>query len=208
MIGRLAGTLIERDGMEVIVDCGGVGYEVTCSAYTLASLPAVGERVVLRVFTQATENKVALFGFGDAGERTLFDLLITVKNVGPSSAMAILSGGHSPSGIADLIARGDLAGLTRIKGVGKKTAEMLIVELREKCEHLGLALTAGGAMRAVYAPAAIKPQRHPLAQEVADALGNLGWRPVEVDKAVAELQISEHSRLEELLKQALRGMSR
>lgn len=208
MIGRLAGTLIERDGMEVIVDCGGVGYEVTCSAYTLASLPAVGERVVLRVFTQATENKVALFGFGDAGERTLFDLLITVKNVGPSSAMAILSGGHSPSGIADLIARGDLAGLTRIKGVGKKTAEMLIVELREKCEQLGLALTAGGAMRMVVSPAVVRPQRHPLLQEVADALGNLGWRPVEVDKAVAELQLTEGARLEELLKQALRSMSR
>ncbi|MBK9071611.1 MAG: Holliday junction branch migration protein RuvA [Myxococcales bacterium] len=208
MIGRLAGTLIERDGMEVIVDCGGVGYEVTCSAYTLASLPAVGERVVLRVFTQATENKVALFGFGDAGERTLFDLLITVKNVGPSSAMAILSGGHSPSGIADLIARGDLAGLTRIKGVGKKTAEMLIVELREKCEQLGLALTAGGAMRMVVSPAVVRPHRHPLLQEVADALGNLGWRPVEVDKAVAELQVGESSRLEELLKQALRSMSR
>ena len=208
MIGRLAGTLIERDGMEVIVDCGGVGYEVMCSAYTLASLPPVGERVVLRVFTQATENKVALFGFGDAGERTLFDLLITVKNVGPSSAMAILSGGHSPSGIADLIARGDLAGLTRIKGVGKKTAEMLIVELREKCEQLGLALTAGGAMRMVVSPAVVRPQRHPLLQEVADALGNLGWRPVEVDKAVAELQLSEGVRLEELLKQALRSMSR
>jgi len=208
MIGRLAGTLIERDGMDVIVDCGGVGYEVTCSAYTLAALPALGERVVLRVFTQATENKVALFGFGDAGERTLFDLLITVKNVGPSSAMAILSGGHSPSGIADLIARGDLAGLTRIKGVGKKTAEMLIVELREKCEQLGLALAAGGGLRTVIAPAVVRPKRHPLLQEVADALGNLGWRPIEVDKAVAELQISESSRLEELLKQALRGMSR
>lgn len=211
MIGRLSGTLVERDGMHVIVDCGGVGYEVTCSAYTLASLPALGERVVLRVFTQATENKVALFGFFDPGERALFDLLITVKNVGPSSAMAILSGGHSPSGIAELIARGDVTGLTRIKGVGKKTAEMLVVELRDKCEQLGLALGAsGGTLRVVAAVtvASARPVRHPLLQEVADALGGLGWRPIEVDKAVAELTVSEGARLEDLLKQALRGMAR
>ena len=130
MIARLEGVLIERTPPRVIVDCGGIGYDVVCSGYTMAGLPADGERVTLRVFTHAQENKVSLFGFIDAQERALFDLLITVKNVGPSTAIAILSG-STPRDIAALIAREDVAGLTRIKGVGKKTAELLCVELHE-----------------------------------------------------------------------------
>src|SRR4029077_11606336 len=97
------------DPPRVVVDCGGVGYEVTCSGYTLAQLPPDGERVMLRIFTHAPENKIALFGFADAQERALFDLLITVKNVGPSTAIAIL-GGATPRDIAGLIAREDVAG--------------------------------------------------------------------------------------------------
>ena len=82
-----------RPADSVIVDCNGVGYEVTCSAYTLGGLPADGERVTLRVYTHTTRDaEVALFGFGDLQERALFDLLITVKNVGPSTAIAILCG--------------------------------------------------------------------------------------------------------------------
>ena len=142
MIARLEGTL-HREGDRVIVDCGGVGYEVLCSAYTIAALPAHGERVVLRVFTQMRETAIALFGFADVHERDLFDLLITVKNVGPSTAIAILSGA-GPRDIAALIAREDVVGLTRIKGIGKKTAELLVVELREKCELLVLSWNAGG----------------------------------------------------------------
>lgn len=88
MIARLAGTLVDRDGTDIIIDCGGVGYEVSCSAYTLVALPALGERVTLRIFTQAQENKISLYGFIDAAEHKLFDYLITVKNVGPSTASA------------------------------------------------------------------------------------------------------------------------
>ena len=94
MIARLEGVLIERMPPHVTIDCGGVGYDVVCSGYTLASLPADGERVTLRVFTHATENKIALFGFIDSHERALFDLLITVKNVGPTTAIAILTGSN------------------------------------------------------------------------------------------------------------------
>ena len=209
MIARLEGTLI-RDGEHVVVDCNGVGYEVSVSAYTLAALPAHGERVTLRVYTQLRENALALFGFIDAHERDLFDLLITVKNVGPSTAIAILSGA-SPRDIAALIAREDVPGLTKVKGIGKKTAEMLVVELREKCELLAMTWNANG-MRPIAAPAGTvrtaKVGRHPLLAEVMSALVAMGWRPIEAEACVAELSVDEGSTIESLLRHALRSMPR
>ena len=217
MIARLEGVLVDHDHgrapAHVVVDCGGVGYDVACSAHTLGRLPPVGERVVLRVFTHAQDNKIALFGFADATERQLFDLLITVKNVGPSTAIAIL-GAASPRELAELIARDDVAGLTRIKGVGKKTAELLVVELRDKCEQLLLGWTADGALRpaAMTPPIRLKvaPHRHPLLDEVAGALVAMGWRPNEADAAVAELAVDAAAPppIEGLLRQALRSMPR
>jgi Holliday junction DNA helicase RuvA len=205
VIARLDGVLADRDGTHVVIDCNGVGYDVTCSGYTLAALPAGGERVVLRIYTHAQENRIALYGFIDAAERGLFDLLITVKNVGPSTAIAILSGA-SPRDIAELIAREDIVGLTRIKGVGKKTAEMLVVELREKCEMMLLTWSADGAPRAALAKPKPASRRHPMLDEVASALVGMGWRPNEADAAVAELAINEQASIEALLRQALRSM--
>ncbi len=210
MIARLEGTLV-RDGDQVIVDCNGVGYEVTCSQYTLGSLPQPGERVVLRVFTQVRETEIALFGFIDPQERGLFDLLITVKNVGPSTAITMLSG-STPRDIAALIAREDVAGLTRIKGIGKKTAELLVVELREKCELLVLSWTADGGIRNVAGSAggvrSSKPARHPMLGEVMSALVGMGWRPIEAEAAVGELAVDDGASIETLLRQALRSMPR
>jgi Holliday junction DNA helicase RuvA len=208
MIGRLHGTLIDRAGTRVIVDCAGVGYEVTCSGHTLAALPPAGEVVTLLIHTAVRETEIALYGFGTAQERALFDLLITVKNVGPSSAVGILSGGHDPRGIAELIAREDSSGLTRLKGVGKKTAELLVVELRDKCEMLLLTWTASGEVRPVARATGAARGRHPMLDEVAGALVGMGWRPVEADQAVAELVVAEGSTLEALLRQALRSMPR
>lgn len=210
MIGRLRGTLVGRDGTHVIVDCGGVGYEVICSGYTLGALPALDEDVTLRVFTHAQENKIALYGFFTAAERQLFDLLITVKNVGPSTAIGILSGGADPRGIAELIAREDTAGLTRIKGVGKKTAELLVVELREKCEMLLLSWSASGEPRVVAMPAASRrlPVRHPMLDEVLAALVGMGWKPVQAEAAITDLAVGPGITLETLLRQALRAMPR
>lgn len=213
MIARLEGTLV-RDGDHVIVDCSGVGYEVTVSAYTLAALPADGERVTLRVYTQLRETALALFGFVDAHERDLFDLLITVKNVGPSTAIAMLSGA-GPRDIAALIAREDVAGLTKVKGIGKKTAELLVVELRERCELLVLSWNASGT-RPIASPAgAVRAAKglarlpgHPLLAEVMSALVSMGWRPAEAEGAVAELVVEDGTSIETLLRQALRSMPR
>ena len=214
MIARLEGTLVREDE-RVVVDCGGVGYEVTCSAYTLAALPQSGERVALRVFTQVRETEIALFGFIDHEERALFDRLITVKNVGPSTAITILSGSN-PRDIAALIAREDVAGLTRIKGIGKKTAELLVVELHEKCELLLLSWNADGGVRSVAMPAGAvraKPvtarqHRHPLLGEVMSALVSMGWRPAEAEQAISDLAVGDDASIETLLRQALRSMPR
>lgn len=210
MIARLDGTLIERLPPHVVVDCHGVGYDVICSSYTLAGLPADGERVTLRVFTHATENRLALFGFIDVQERALFDLLITVKNVGPSTAIAILSG-SSPREISTLIAAEDVPGLTRIKGVGKKTAELLAVELHEKCAEALLAWDASDGLRPGAMPAGsirVKPRRAPLVDEVASALVAMGWKPAEADAAVVDLPLTPEATLEQLLRYALRSMPR
>ena len=174
-------------------------------------MPAGGERVALRVFTQVRETEIALFGFLEQQERALFDLLITVKNVGPSTAIAILSGA-GPRDIAGLIAREDVAGLTRIKGIGKKTAELLVVELRDKTEQLLMSWSAAGELRPVAmgagAPRVAKSNRHPMLDEVMSALVGMGWRPVEAEACVGELTIEPESTLETLLRSALRSMPR
>ncbi len=214
MIGRLRGTLAEQGGDHVIVDCGGVGYEAMISAHTLASLPATGAEVTLRIYTHAQENKIALFGFGSAEEQALFNLLISVSSVGPASAMGILSGGRDPNQIAQLLANADTKALTAIKGVGKKTAERLCVELRERCELL----VAGWGARGGAAPAessaaparAAIPQagRPPVANEVGAALVQMGWKASEVEAALADLEIDEGATLEGLLRKALQSMPR
>jgi Holliday junction DNA helicase RuvA len=217
VIARLEGVLVERVPPHVVVDCGGVGYDVVCSQYTLTSLPADGERVTLRVFTHAQENKIALYGFAGIQERQVFDLLITVKNVGPSTAIAILSGA-SPRDLADAIAREDVTALTRIKGVGKKTAELLVVELHEKCELLTTTWTADGAVRQVASPtpAAVRPIArpggNPMLDDVTLALVGMGWRTHEVERAVADLPAELVAKpdvtIDALVRQALRSMPR
>lgn len=212
MIARLRGTLIEKSSDGIVLDCGGVGYDVGISAMTFAALPAEGAEVALRVFTHAQENRIALYGFATAEERQLFDLLITVKNVGPATAVAILSGSSSPQVLARLIAAGDLAGLVRIKGVGKKTADLMIVELKEKTEWLLATWGAGGAEVAPSSmpsrTAATRAPRAPILDDVASALVNLGWRPAEVEKVVVRLDSASGATIESLLREALRSMPR
>jgi len=216
VIARLTGVIVDREANGVVIDVNGVGYDVTCSQFTLAALPPDGERVSLHIYTQASENKLGLIGFSDRAERTLFDLLITVKNVGPSTAVAILSA-SSPREIATLIAREDVPGLVRIKGVGKKTAELLVVELHEKCELLVLSWNADGSLRPVAATsgsAQLKPAkralRHPTIESLVAALVTMGWRPAEAETAIAEIppEQLESATLEVLIRQALRSMPR
>jgi holliday junction DNA helicase RuvA len=131
MIHRLRGQLVEKDMDGVVIDVGGVGYRASTSATTLRALPSVGEECVLHTRMVVREDAMLLFGFADRGERAAFDSLTTVSKVGPKLALAILSR-MEPQEVAEAVGRGDVLKLASVPGLGKKTAERLVLELRGK----------------------------------------------------------------------------
>ena len=131
MIARINGTLIQKTPASLIVETMGVGYEVFVPLTTFYELPEVGQNVVLQIYTQVREDAITLFGFFSQKEKDIFQLLITVNGIGPKLAMNILSG-TDPQELIRSIARGDLNRLVRIPGVGKKMAERIIFDLRDK----------------------------------------------------------------------------
>lgn len=144
MISHLRGILLEKHPNQVVVDVQGVGYEVTIPVSAFSSLPGAGEPVQLHVHTHVREDTLALFGFLSAGDRALFEKLIAVSGIGPKLAITALSGLTA----ADLVAAirsGSVEQLVRIPGVGKKTAERMVLELRDKLDLLGLAAPADAA---------------------------------------------------------------
>jgi Holliday junction DNA helicase RuvA len=196
VIARLRGRLRDRTAEEIVVDVGGVGYQVFVSAQTLAALPGEGVEIELLIVTHLREDALQLFGFADAAERTLFQLLQSVSGIGPRLALNILSG--MPTGeLREAIRRRDLVRLTRIGGVGRKTAERLSVELADKLPALPQEPPArhDGAMRAV-------------AEQAVSALVNLGFRPVEAERAVEAAAGAGFVAFEELIREALRSTRR
>jgi holliday junction DNA helicase RuvA len=170
MIAHLRGRLFAKQPGQVIVEAGGVGYDVTISVPTFTTLPAEGAEVSLYIYTQVREDTLALFGFMERDEKRLFERLITVSGVGPKLAVTILSG-LDPERTVTAIRAQDHATLTRIPGVGKKLAERLVVELKEKLDDFAAAAPAAG----VTAPAA---------EDVLSALVNLGYQRPAALKAV------------------------
>lgn len=171
MIGHLRGRLLAKQPHSVLIEAGGVGYEVaiTISAYT--ALPAEGVEVALHIHTQVREDLLALYGFIDREEKRLFERLITVSGVGPKLAVTILSG-LPPGRLAGAIRGQDHATLTRIPGVGKKLAERLVVELKDKLGDL--------------AAAAPSREAGPWSEDVLSALVNLGYQRPLAQKAIGE----------------------
>ncbi len=131
MIHRLRGQLVEKDNESVVLDVAGVGYHSLASQSTRSSLPAVGEECVLHTRMVVREDAMLLFGFATRDERTAFDSLVTVSKVGPKLALSVLST-MSPSEVASCVARGDVVKLASVPGLGRKTAERLVLELRGK----------------------------------------------------------------------------
>jgi len=182
MIAHLRGRLFAKTPGQAIVEAGGVGYDVTISVPTFTALPREGSEVALYIHTHVREDALALYGFLERDEKRLFERLITVSGVGPKLAVTILSGLNPERTVAAIRAQ-DHATLTRIPGVGKKLAERLVVELKDKLEDFAVAPAA--ALAAV-----------PAAEDVLSALVNLGYsRPaaqkaietaVEKDKAAGE----------------------
>ena len=135
MIARLRGKLIEKEPARVVVDVNGVGYEVFVPLTTFSAMPELGAEVTVDIYTHVREDVIALFGFSSRQERRVFEKLIGISGIGPRLAITILSGG-SVEGLVGAIRRSDLARLTSIPGVGKKTAERIVVELRDKLKDL------------------------------------------------------------------------
>jgi Holliday junction DNA helicase RuvA len=195
MIASLSGLLRTRSPDEIVVDVGGVGYQVFVSLQSYASLPAEGSSVELLTYTHVREDALQLFGFGDRAERALFLLLKEVNGIGPRLALNVLSG--IPAGeLRRALADGDLVTLTRIPGVGKKIAERMVVELREKVKTLAEDKpTPRGDGRG-------------LAAEAASALVNLGFRAPDAERAVEAAIAGGKKGFEEVVREALRGIRR
>ena len=196
MIARLWGRLRERGSEDLVVDVGGVGYHVYVSTQTLAALPAEGAEVDLFTVTHVREDALQLFGFADPGERALFQLLQSVSGIGPRLALNILSG-MATAELREAIRRRDLVRLTRIPGVGKKTAERMSVELADKLALLPetpLVSRDGAA--------------HDVAAQAVSALINLGFRLPEAEGAVEGALSAGASVLEDVVREALRSTRR
>jgi Holliday junction DNA helicase RuvA len=178
MIAHLRGVLLEKHPNQVVIDVGGVGYDVTIPVSTFSHLPDTGRETALHVHTHVREDALALFGFLTKEERNVFERLITVSGIGPKLAVTILSGLATPD-LVDAVRSGDLVRLTRIPGVGKKTAERMVLELKEKLEFL-----PGAAPKVTPASSALTP----LEQDVLSALLNLGSPRASAEAALAKLK--------------------
>lgn len=170
MIAHLRGKLIYKQPGQAIIEAAGVGYDVTISVPTFTALPVAGAETSLHIYTQVSEDQIALFGFQDREEKRLFERLIMVSGVGPKLAIKMLSG-LSPERTVQAIRGQDHAQLTRIPGVGKKLAERLVVELKDKLDDFAVAPTQA----AVQGPAV---------EDVLSALVNLGYQRAAAEKAV------------------------
>jgi len=172
MIAHLRGLLLAKSPNQIIVECSGVGYEVAISVTTFSALPGEGASAALHIYTNVREDQIALFGFAELTEKRLFEKLLTISGIGPKLAITVLSG-ISAERLVSAIRAGDHATLTRIPGIGKKTAERVVLELKDKLEALAVAGSAEA------------PQQHgPAGDDAISALVNLGYQRPVAQKAV------------------------
>jgi Holliday junction DNA helicase RuvA len=191
MIGRLHGTLLDKSPPQILLDVGGVGYEVDVPMSTLYDLPAVGQTVTLLIHTVIREDAHLLYGFATAGERATFRELLKISGIGPRIALAVLSG-LSVAEIAQAVTQQDTARFTRVPGIGKKTAERLLLELKGK---LGADLGGGAAAGAAGSTS-----------DVLQALIALGYS--EREAAAATKALPEGCSVDDGIRQALKSLAR
>jgi Holliday junction DNA helicase RuvA len=194
MIGSLRGRLAAKRAPHIVLDCNGVGYEVETPMSTFLELPAVGEELLIHTHLQVREDAQLLFGFASADERALFRSLLKISGVGAKMGLAILSA-MSESDFRRCVEYEDSASLVRIPGVGKKTAERLIIEMRDRFRHTAARVPSSGA-------AAANPKT-----EAVDALVSLGYKPNEVSKLIGNMDIDGKS-AEDIIRLALRQVVR
>ena len=197
MIGRLKGTLVYKAPPQLLVDVAGVGYELSAPMSTFYDLPDVGREVVLFTHYAVKEDGVALYGFLTEAERRLFREVQKVTGVGAKIALSVLSGA-SVDDFARLVQSGDITALTRLPGVGKKTAERMVVELRDRAADF-----AGGA--AVITGKGMPVPADPMS-EASVALQQLGYKPAEVQRMLKQGAPGDSA--EEIIRKALKSMLR
>ena len=194
MIAHLRGRLISKRPGQTIVEAGGVGYDVAISVPTFSELPAIGSEVALHIHTHVREDALALYGFLRAEEKQLFEKLITVSGIGPKLAITILSG-MATADMVGAIRANDFARLTKIPGVGRKTAERMCVELRDKLEGFG-------APQPVATHSAVE-------EDVISALTNLGYQRAVAEKALARAaQSAGRDNFDAIFRAALGALSK
>ena len=196
MIGRLHGVIIEKQAPDLLLDVQGVGYELLVSLNTFFAVPNIGESTTLHTHFVVREDAQQLYGFAELGERTLFRHLIKVNGVGPKMALAILSG-MSASEFALSVQNNDVATLVKLPGVGKKTAERLVIEMRDRLSDIDAGVSQGN-MTTVAQPG--------IAEEAESALIALGYKPQDAAKMVSRAESSEITSAEQLIRAALKSM--
>jgi holliday junction DNA helicase RuvA len=171
MIAFLRGRLLTKTPNRAIVECGGVGYDATISVATFTSLPPEGAEVRLHIHTHVREDQIALFGFAEPEEKRLFEKLLTISGIGPKLAITVLSG-IDAGRLVTAIRGGDYATLTRIPGIGKKTAERVVLELKDKLDDMA------------SAPAVATTHYGPAGDDALSAMVNLGYARAAAERAV------------------------
>ena len=191
MISRLHGILIEKSPPQLVIDVKGVGYEIFAPMSTFYQLAGVGQEVCVFTHLVVREDAHQLYGFAKAEERSLFRHLIRINGVGPKLALTILSG-MEPNNFVQCVMDNNIVGLTRLPGIGKKTAERLLVEMRDRLEH----------WQPVTAPSAVSSTT----QEAISALISLGYKPNEASRAISRINQANASS-EQLIRLALQALA-
>ena len=200
MIGRIHGKLIDKQPPELLVDVNGVAYEILAPMTTIYRLPEIGAAVTLFTHFVVREDAQQLYGFCDQAERSLFRSLLKVNSVGPKMALAILSGIEAAEFVR-CVSESDISSLTKIPGVGKKTAERLLIEMRDRLKEWQGAPTQAGTP----AQKALTPQNQKIA-DAESALIALGYKPADAAKAVSAVVESYGTSSETLIRAALKRM--
>lgn len=191
MIGFLTGRMAGLTPEGCFVDVGGVGYVLACSSTTLAALPGEGETVRLWIHTYVREDLIALYGFGTEGEQRLFEALLGVTGVGPRVALQVCSA-FSPERFRRALMADDLAGLASVPGIGRKTAQRILIDLKEKLSLPDLQVVGG---------------RPDTLSQARSALENLGYSPGEVRVALGEAAAPDDATVEQIVKSALKALA-
>jgi holliday junction DNA helicase RuvA len=195
MIAHLRGRILTKRPNQAVVDVNGVGYEVAISIPTFSELPTAGGEVSLHIHTHVREDALALYGFLRSQEKELFERLISVSGIGPKLAITVLSGMQAEKMVA-AIRGNDIAALTKIPGIGKKTAERMVLELRDKLDSFGVA-------------AALVSRHSPVEEDVLSALTNLGYQRAAAERALVAAGNGGGARsFDQLFREALGALSK